>query len=1458
MYGFDISDLNILITDANLNIKWQDPSDINWTGTKIIINFDHSPNDYTDGILVVDSIIRDQYQIIGFDYTLSNFTRIFIKAFTYTTPIEYSAGVGQEIDANCITNTSILQNINDIEIMWTDPTNSNWTGTKVIKKIGSAPVDENDGTLLEDITILNNYEFNPFVDTNIYNNHCYYGIFPYDNSFIPNYNYGTILDVFFIDQMPTEDIPDFQIIQVTQDSKIEITWTDPTDADWSKTYIVKKENYPPSNIEDGEIIKISTILNEYQVNPLEDSETVVGKTYYYGIFTVDINGNYNNNTIKRIEILDYFKTLDITNMSIFQERNIIKITYRDPVDIDWKSTLIVRNESSEPTDINDGILLEAVTIRNKYISDAFIDIDNFIVGKTYYYGIFTVDVSGNYNYNTVLHIKFADMVPTLNIINPVIIQHGPNVEIKYQDPNSVDWQFTKIIRKEGGIPLNSNDGLQLGNIFEKNKYRLTSFVDSFQLRNNITYYYGLFTCDFSGNYNYNTVLNITFIDLDFPENVSNAQVIKDNSDIKISWADPNNIDWAGTVVVKKENYPPSNFEDGEIITTSLVANQYSDNPFIERNIGVGKLYYYGIFPFDNSGNYNYNTVIVLNLSSIGQNFYNFKITWDETSNPIWNQTYVIKKIDSQPFDVIDGENLEIVTVYNKYSVDPLIDCDIEPNINYFYTLFQYSDNTLLSTINISSTLLPSDVSNINIVQNGYNIELKWTDTNHYSREGVKLIRSIDVPPIDENDVNGILLEDITDVNKYAINPFIDTNMTPNTHYYYGIFSYDVDGNYKYQTIDILFEDFFPTNDITNAAIVQDINKLKINWTDPDNVDWKGTKLIRKINTKPLNETDGELLEDVIIRNKYETTPFIDENVIPSQTYCYGIFPYDNGTNSENINYNYNCTLYKTLNQYIDINLHQNYENIEVKWTDLTFTNWKGSILVRKEGSAPTNSVDGAVLEDITLRNKYEINLFIDVSNFVVGATYYYAVFSYNTNDQFYTYVKYYVNSIIYEDSKKDIINPEAIQNLDVIELSWENPNDPIRTGTRIIRKENAAPIDENDGDILSDITDLNTNSYVDTTAELEKKYYYGIFPYDSNGNFNTNPDNIISVFFEDIIVHNIQNPTIEFKNNIIFLKWEDPDVLDWVGTKIIKKIGSAPIDESDGELLENITIKNKYKIIAFEDPEIEFNNTYYYGIFPYDDASPNPNYNYNVVLSQDLHILSVQNLKISQSLLNEQLYISYEDSTSSNWTRTKIIRKLNGIPVNENDGIVIINSTIKNQYKSVCYIDNGVIPGQYYGYKAITYDRFGNINTIAASATIAPNLIIDFNYERLFYYYENFGWNIITQPNINDSNYIRASGKITKTFTIKDIIVPSGKTGTLNLSYDFYQCYYESKARFKIFINGSLALSLNPTANGAAFDTNKRITLNSGNNTIEFVFYGTKELHFPPYINIYDLKIIYN
>ena len=79
------------------------------------------------------------------------------------------------------------------------------------------------------------------------------------------------------------------------------------------------------------------------------------------------------------------------------------------------------------------------------------------------------------------------------------------------------------------------------------------------------------------------------------------------------------------------------------------------------------------------------------------------------------------------------------------------------------------------------------------------------------------------------------------------------------------------------------------------------------------------------------------------------------------------------------------------------------QNVSIKWTDPDdiSTNrpaqaeWAGTVVVRKEGSAPRNKWDGTIIVDSTTRDEYKTNALID-DTAQSNKTYYYGIFPYDT------------------------------------------------------------------------------------------------------------------------------------------------------------------------------------------------------------------------------------------------------------------------------------------------------------------------------------------------------------------------------------------------------------------------------------------------------------------------------
>lgn len=82
--------------------------------------------------------------------------------------------------------------------------------------------------------------------------------------------------------------------------------------------------------------------------------------------------------------------------------------------------------------------------------------------------------------------------------------------------------------------------------------------------------------------------------------------------------------------------------------------------------------------------------------------------------------------------------------------------------------------------------------------------------------------------------------------------------------------------------------------------------------------------------------------------------------------------------------------------------------------------------------------------------------------------------------------------------------------------------------------------------------------------------------------------------------------------------------------------------------------------------------------------------------------------------------------TIAKWAGTKILRKTGGYPANENDGVLVVNNGVQNQYVSTGYQDTGLTNGTTYYYAAFPYtdDNLYTVNASnRASATPQPFVI---------------------------------------------------------------------------------------------------------------------------------------
>lgn len=184
------------------------------------------------------------------------------------------------------TNVSLANADESAVIKWTDPSDievsgvtlATWSGTLVVRKVGSAPTSKTDGVVVVDSKTRNQYSSTGFTDTGLTNGtKYYYGIFPYtvDNKYTYSYS-ASITPSAIYPSAPTG------ISLKAGNAEITVSFTKSSDATGIR--IVYGTTSPTSET-DGTIINTTT-------SPYTISNLTNDTLYYVRVYSYNAKGRF--------------------------------------------------------------------------------------------------------------------------------------------------------------------------------------------------------------------------------------------------------------------------------------------------------------------------------------------------------------------------------------------------------------------------------------------------------------------------------------------------------------------------------------------------------------------------------------------------------------------------------------------------------------------------------------------------------------------------------------------------------------------------------------------------------------------------------------------------------------------------------------------------------------------------------------------------------------------------------------------------------------------------------------------------------------------------------------------------------------------------------------------------------------------------------------------------------------
>ena len=398
--------------------------------------------------------------------------------------------------------------------------------------------------------------------------------------------------------------------------------------------------------------------------------------------------------------------------------------------------------------------------------------------------------------------------------------------------------------------------------------------------------------------------------------------------------------------------------------------------------------------------------------------------------------------------------------------------------------------------------------------------------------------------------------------------------------------------------------------------------------------------------------------------------------------------------------------------------------------------WAKSVLVRKQGSAPNSIDDGTTLISSTTKDQYRYTPYEDY-DITRGVTYYYAVFTVSESGV--------PSSTAPTDDamlEKLRIGPtknlNGVQDIDAgtVTFTWQDPDDEsgrdrwAYTELRYYETNSIVGLQPTGGVLLTTSREKNQYRYSGFTSDAFKRetwYKIVAWAYGESGRPSEDTGRIYSLFLENATTGSVTTLSAAPMTDYVSLTWNDPDDSQWDHTIVRRKEGSAPQSETDGDLVLTSYERDKYRYStsAYHDtyPANHRGTTFHYAAFAVSingEVSPPARASAVIALRETGPVVT-----FTANESNMKVILKWQDpvdTSEKKWGRTVIVRNTSRYPSNPIDGIVVITSSLRDQYRYSGYTDSAVSPGETFYYTAFTYSIDDVLCDEKKTASVAMNL----------------------------------------------------------------------------------------------------------------------------------------
>ena len=442
------------------------------------------------------------------------------------------------------------------------------------------------------------------------------------------------------------------VLVSTRGNSVILTWKDPSSRKWMGTKVVRKVGSAPLDIDDGELILDVVKKNTYLTEGYTDPKLKAGTTYYYGLFTYGASGKAASEVAAGVEV----KGKALTNNPPYY---MMQTVY--PEDYDTMASLPEVLDTSQLVDMS-CMFMNCVDLISPDVS-SFDTRNAHSMGGMFMgcSGMESLDLSSfdTSNVESMVNmfsgcesLAYLDLSSfnTRNVTEMNGMFSGcknlPMIDLSSFDMSNVKNMFSMF---RGCSSLESLDLSSFSTVNAENMQymfaecpnleKIHGYIDCSSLKD-YHYLYGMFTGSKVSSITFRRVkesfipaitpqllkgengeITVEFVDVikeDPLMPVSDADVIVDRNIAKLTWKDPSGDSRFGaTTIVRKEGSAPVSHDDGVVLLDRCMGSWYQTNPLEDKDLDLGKTYYYGFFPRSPEGWYSKGSETIIAVTPDG-------------------------------------------------------------------------------------------------------------------------------------------------------------------------------------------------------------------------------------------------------------------------------------------------------------------------------------------------------------------------------------------------------------------------------------------------------------------------------------------------------------------------------------------------------------------------------------------------------------------------------------------------------------------------------------------------------------------------------------------------------------------------------------------------------------------------------------------------------------------------